>query len=110
MVPLKFWLESSFAVSTVLWGSGAADPESVGTQDVDQLIHENQRRPTAAILSGMPQIHQLCVTSSLWSLVQYVCVCFQLVVGLDTQSYLELRDEEGINVEELGSGGEENLI
>lgn len=84
----------------------------MGTQDVDQLIHENQRRPTAAILSDIPQIHQLGVASSLWSLVQCVCVCvkFQLVVGLDTQSYLKLRDEEAINVGHSSNSGEDNLI
>lgn len=104
-VPLKTLTGGSFAVFKAIWGLSAADPESVGTQDVDQLIHENQRRPTAAILSDIPQIHQLGVTSSLWSLVQCVCVCvkFQLVVGLDTQSYLKLRDEEAINVGHSGT-------
>lgn len=110
-VPLKTLTGSSFAVFKAIWGLSAADPESVGTQDVDQLIHENQRRPTAAILSDIPEIHQLGVTSSLWSLVQCVCVCevsagswFRYTVISKTQGW---RSDQRRT---LRNSGEDNLI
>lgn len=78
-VTAALWLWSGFGCvvfTNVQLRSGCnrpTDPQSVRTEDVDQLVSRNQRRPSLAILSAWFQIHQPGETSSLDSLVQTVC-------------------------------------